>query len=59
MEFALHRHKFLYCAVVETSWVFIPSGLPLLDDVSGCTPFAIVDRLGSSGLSIPGSGGFC
>ena len=34
---------FLYF-VVETSWVFIPSSLPLLDDVSGCTPSDIIDR---------------
>ena len=48
MEFALYRHKFIYSLAMEASWVFIPSGLLLLDDVSGCTPF---DK--------PGSGGFC
>ena len=30
---------------MEASWVFIPSGLPLLDDVAGQRPFDILERL--------------
>ena len=45
---------------MEISWVFNPSGLPLLGDVSGRIPFDILDRRWDPAVYMfPGSGGFC
>ena len=47
LEWPCHNLLFIHTSFssleVETSWVFVPSGSLLLDDVSGWTPFDILD----------------